>query len=225
MRVLGYTRVSTDEQAINGYGLDDQRIRILEACQRREWQLDCIHADEGLSGKSLQRPQLQAALEQIRDKHADGLIVAKLDRLSRSVMDTVALFDWFDRVNAELVILDLDLDTTTAGGKLMAHVFAAMAQWERETISERVSAALRAARSQGKRINQGSVVDDPVTAERIRRRRSEGWTYRQICEELNGLEIPTLRGGVKWYPSTLQSLLGSSQRRSRSRRTVVLPDV
>src|SRR5437764_15262805 len=121
--VLGYVRVSTTEQAGNGYGLDAQEIAIRDECARRGWQLLEVVRDEGASAKSLDRPGLRSALERIAAGEAVGLIASKLDRLSRSVVDFGVLLEWFSAADATLIALDLGLDTSTAGGRLGANVF------------------------------------------------------------------------------------------------------
>src|SRR5437016_12318168 len=86
-RVVGYVRVSTDEQAHSALGLKAQRSAIRSEVQRRSWTLVAIHADAGVSGKSLHRPGIEAALKTIAAGEASVLMVAKLDRLSRSLAD------------------------------------------------------------------------------------------------------------------------------------------
>ena len=88
MRVLGYVRVSTEEQRLSGASLEAQRNAIAAECERRGEQLLDVVEDVGLSGKDLKRPGVQAALEELRRGEADALIVAKLDRLSRSMLDS-----------------------------------------------------------------------------------------------------------------------------------------
>lgn len=94
--VLGYARVSTAEQAGDGYGLDAQEAAIREECERRGWALLEVVREEGASAKSLDRPALRHALERIAAGEASGLIAAKLDRLSRSVVDFGVLLEWFE---------------------------------------------------------------------------------------------------------------------------------
>lgn len=132
MNVIGYTRVSTAEQARNGYGLDAQEAAIRDEAERRGWPLLRVIRDEGVSGESLDRPGIREALERIAAGEAGGLVAAKLDRLSRSLVDFGTLLDWFTDAGATLVALDLGLDTSTPGGRLVANVFASVAEWERD---------------------------------------------------------------------------------------------
>ena len=91
MQVLGYVRVSTDEQRRSSAGLDAQREAILRECKRRGWKLLDVVEDAGYSARDLRRPGVQAAIAELERGKADALVVAKLDRLSRSMLDFTAL--------------------------------------------------------------------------------------------------------------------------------------
>lgn len=221
MNIIGYSRVSTQEQEESGNGLAAQEHRIREACDQRDWQLlDVVR--EGASGKDLSRAGLQGVLQRLAAGEADGLMVAKMDRLSRSLIDFAQLLDWFRDAQIALVALDFDLDTSTPTGELMAQLLVAVAQWERRAIGQRTKDALAAMRAQGLPISQGNVSDRPELAERIRLMRGSGLTLRAICDALESEQIPTLRGGARWRPSAIQAVLGW-QRRSRSHRSSPLP--
>ena len=137
-RVVGYIRVSTEEQADSGLGLEAQRSAIENECLRRGWELAEVYEDAGASGKSLTgRPALQQALAAVRGHDAGALVVAKLDRLSRSLLDFAALMEDARKGEWSLVILDLGVDTTTPSGEMIANVMATFAQFERRLIGER----------------------------------------------------------------------------------------
>src|SRR4051812_20670233 len=102
-RMIGYVRVSTDEQAESGLGLASQERTVRQECRHRGWHLVRLVRDEGLSAKTLERPGLQLALRAIADGQADGIIAAKLDRLSRSVIDFATLLDWAESAEATIV--------------------------------------------------------------------------------------------------------------------------
>lgn len=224
MKVIGYARVSTEEQAASGYGMKAQERAIAETIDRRDFELVATIRDEGLSGTSLDRPGLYEALERIAAGEAEGLVVAKLDRVSRSVVDFGLLLDWFDRAGAVFVALDLNVDTSTPGGRLVANVLASVAEWERDTIAQRTSAGLAAARAEGRRIGPGSVSDRPELVARIQGHRDEGLSFRQIAERLNADAVPTIRGGAEWRASSIQTVLGHRRRRKR-RGPVALPEI
>lgn len=218
MRVIGYVRVSTQEQAENGYGLGAQLERIREECERRGWTLMSTFADEGASGKSLERPNLQSALAALPSY--DGLVVAKLDRLTRSLADFSQLLNWFEDAGKSLIALDFDLDTTTPGGKLVAHIFGAVAEWERGVIGQRTREGLAAKKASGEQFGRPSLPSE--VQERIIGLRESGLTLRAICQVLEDDGIPTARGGA-WSPSSLQWVLG--WRPSRRHRAAELPEI
>ena len=215
VKLLGYARVSTDDQASTGYGLNAQEATIRDACTQRGWTLTQLLRDEGESGKTLDRPALEKALHGVASGEASGLVVAKLDRLSRSVVDCAVLLEWFTEAEATLVALDLGIDTSTPGGRLVANVFAATAEWEREVIAARTREGLQAARASGKVISRPSVVDDPNLVGRICRMRKRGRTLQQIADRLNADGVPTLRGGHEWRPSSVQTAAGYRRRPKR----------
>lgn len=222
--LIGYTRVSTNEQADSGLGLAAQEEAIRSTCERNGWHLTRIVRDEGQSGKDLARPGVQEALGLIATGKAWGLVVSRLDRLSRSVIDLAGLLEWFTRCEAHLVALDLGIDTSTPAGRMMATVFASVAQWERETIGARTRESLAALRAQGRPVSRPAVADVPGLPERIQDMRAAGMTLHAIADALEADGVPTLRGGLRWRPSSVQATLG--YRRPRApRRAVEMPEV
>jgi DNA invertase Pin-like site-specific DNA recombinase len=221
-RMIGYCRVSTGEQALSGLGLADQEQQIRAMATARGWRLTEVVRDEGASAGSLERPGLKGALERLAAGRADGLVVAKLDRLSRSTVDLGLLLEWFVLVDKAFVSLDLGVDTTTAGGQLVVNVLGAVAEWERSVISERTRAALAQLRAQGKPVGRPSVADDAELAARIRDMKHHGWTLRAIADQLNSEGVPTARGAERWQPSAIQAVLGYKRPR-RARKRVDLP--
>ncbi len=209
MTVYAYTRVSTDEQAASGLGLLAQRDLLEREATARGWQLQHV-VDEGVSGAKppSERPALGPVLERI-SRH-DVLVVAKLDRLSRSVIDFASLMDRAYRQGWALVVLGL-VDTTTPTGEFMANVLASVAQLERRMIAERTSGALQAARAQGKRLGVGNRVLDPQLLQRIVNMHQAGEGLTAIANTLNAEGVPTSRGGSKWWPSTVKGALESDR--------------
>ncbi|PUA82191.1 recombinase family protein [Nocardioides currus] len=208
-KVIGYLRVSTDEQAVSGLGLGDQRSAIAAEAARRDWADVEFMSDEGYSAKNLSRPAIATALDMLRKGQASVLVVSKLDRLSRSLLDFATLMDRARREGWELVVLDLAIDTTVPSGQLMANVMAAFAEYERQLIGARTSAALQQLKAQGKRLGRPRTLPAEVTA-RIVAARSEGQTLAAIAEGLNRDGVATARGGARWYPSTVRAVLSSA---------------
>jgi DNA invertase Pin-like site-specific DNA recombinase len=207
--VIGYIRVSTDEQADSRAGLEAQRAAILSEADRRGWHLVEVIEDAGFSGKNLQRPGIVAALEALKRHQADTLVVSKLDRLSRSMLDFAALMDRATREHWALVALDLGVDTTTPAGEAMANVMATFAQFERRLIAQRTKEALAIKKAQGVRIGRPRLLPDDVVA-RIGRERAAGRSLAAIADGLNVDATPTAQGGRQWYPSTVRAVLSRS---------------
>lgn len=150
---IGYVRVSTQEQASEGVSLDAQRDKIRSYCNTNGVKLIDIQGDEGISGSTLDRPGLQAALQLIRRGRANTLIVVKLDRLSRSLRDVCTLVeDLFSDERYHLLSLCGMVNTHTAAGRMLMHNLANYNQFEREVISERTRDSLQYLKAQGVRL-------------------------------------------------------------------------
>lgn len=205
--MIGYLRVSTGEQADSGLGLAAQRAAIAEYAERKGWDI-VWYEDAGKSGETLDRPALQAALERLHPKKRDvaGIVVAKMDRLSRSVKDFAGLLELSLKRGWSVVAIDFDIDTSTPVGELVANVMAAVGRWERRMIGARTSEAMQAAKRQGKHMGR---VADPLpdsTATRLRALRAEGVPVSRIADRLNAEGITTPRGS-KWHTSTVTTAL------------------
>jgi len=221
MKAIGYIRVSTADQAESGLGLEAQREAIEADCKRRRWELVAVIEDAGESGTDTDRPGLRQALERIAAGEVEALVVAKLDRLSRSIIHTGQLLDWFKDAEATFVALDLGVDTSTAGGELVANVLASVAQWEAKATGERTKAALAVKRARGEPIGPPGVA--VKVKQRIQRQRRLGWSQQRIADSLNADGVPTSRGGSEWRPSAIGTALG--WRRSSRSRPADLPSL
>lgn len=159
--VIAYLRVSTEEQENSGAGLNAQKATI-NASQHpvSSWEQDVV------SGKSLERPALQRALLACASGEEDGIVVAKLDRLSRSVIDFGQLLERSRREGWNIVALDFGLDLSTPQGELVANVLMSVAQWERRMIGVRTSEGMQAKKAQGARFGK-----PPVPAHAVDRAR------------------------------------------------------
>jgi DNA invertase Pin-like site-specific DNA recombinase len=212
MNALGYVRVSTEEQADSGLGLAAQRAVILAEAERRGWTLVEVIEDAGYSGKDLKRPGIVAALEALRRHRADTLVVAKLDRLSRSLLDFAGLMQRATKEHWAVVALDLGVDTTTPTGEMMVNVVAVFAQFERRLIAERTKAALAQKVAQGFKLGRRVEMSEEVRA-RIVAERKAGASVSAIARRLTAEAIPTTQGkGQQWYPSTVRAALLSVER-------------
>jgi DNA invertase Pin-like site-specific DNA recombinase len=218
-RIIGYGRCSTAEQGESGLGLAAQEATIRAECQRRGWELLDVVLDEGESGKDLNRPGLNSVLERIARGEADGLIAAKLDRISRSVGDFADLLEWFSGAGAALVAVDVGVDTSTPGGKLVCGVFSAVSEWERDVIGQRTREGLAVLREQHRPISRAAVADHPKLAKRIRAMRDKGATYQAIADALNADGVKTLRTAERWTVSGVRGAAGYQRPTARRKRT------
>jgi DNA invertase Pin-like site-specific DNA recombinase len=207
LKVVGYVRVSSAEQADSGAGLAAQRAAITAECAAKGWELVGIEEDAGVSAKStVKRPGLARALSAVETHEADILMVSKLDRLSRSVADFVALLSRSQKAEWKLVCLDLGLDTSTPMGEFAAHIIAAVAQLERRLIGQRTADALaEVRRTKGIKLGRERLIDEDVV-DRVRALRADGLSLRAVASRLDqeGYRTPS---GNPWRASTLQSLL------------------
>ncbi len=214
MKVLGYTRVSTDEQASGGVSLEAQRFRIERYAELYGLELVDVVTDAGVSAKDLKREGLRSVLEALDSGQVEGLVVAKLDRLTRSVRDLSSLLEGYFGTRFALLSVEEKIDTSSAAGRMILNIMATVSQWEREVIGERTSAALRhkmemgqrvGAPALGYRVNGGKLEKEALeqkTVQKIRRLRAKGWTLQAIADKLNAESVPTKRGG-RWHPSTV----------------------
>jgi DNA invertase Pin-like site-specific DNA recombinase len=180
---------------------------------RRGWQLVDVIEDAGYSAKDLKRPGIQAALEVLRSGDAKALVAAKLDRLSRSVLDFTALMATAHKQGWALLALNCAVDTTTPVGETMANVLATFAQFERRLISQRTREALAVKREKGVVLGRPPSVEDAVVR-RIMRERQRGRSLRAIAESLNEDAVPTGQGGKCWYPATVRAVALRAERTS-----------
>jgi DNA invertase Pin-like site-specific DNA recombinase len=198
VRVVGYIRVSTQEQSDSGAGLEAQRRALEGEAERRGWTLATVFEDAGASGKSMSgRLGLQAALQAVEGGEAEALVVAKLDRLSRSLLDFAALMERARKSGWSLVALDLGVDTSTPSGEMMASVLATFAQFERRLIGQRTRDALAVKRAQGVRLGRPREIPDETIA-RISEMYTSGLSVAAIARRLNEDHIQTPRGG-SWH--------------------------
>jgi DNA invertase Pin-like site-specific DNA recombinase len=205
MQMIGYTRVSTNGQELSGAGLDAQEAAIRTECQRRGWELVEIATETG-SGKSMKgRPALAQALDALDAGQADGLVAAKLDRVSRSVVDFCKLLERAEHRSWSVVVLDVAVDTSTPSGELMATVVSAFAQYERKLIGQRTKDALAARRAAGAQLGRPRTLD-PAVRSRVIVERSAGRSLRAIAADLTQEAVPTAHGGARWHASTIRQI-------------------
>jgi site-specific DNA recombinase len=185
-----------------------------------------VVVDAGESAKSLDRPGLERVLGMVRAGTIDMVIVAKLDRLTRSVKDLAVLLELFQRRNVSLVSVAESLDTGSASGRLVLNIMVSVSQWEREAIGERTRDAMRHKISRGEWIGNtrfgyrvspdGRRVEpdagEQKTLAKIRGLRESGQTLRQIASTLNRCRLKT-RSGSAWRHEYVARVLTGTARK------------
>ncbi len=206
MRVVGYVRASTEEQADSGLGLAAQRAAIEAEARRRGWEVVRIYQDAGVSAKAITKLRArQKALEAVSSHQADALVVSRLDRFSRSLLDFADVMARATREGWAFVALDLSVDTSSAAGEMLAHVMASFAQYERRLIGERTKAALRAARQRGTHVGRPISISKDVERRIVEARRA-GVSFWAIRKRFEAEGVPAPRGS-RWHISTLQKVV------------------
>ena len=217
VKVYGYTRVSTDEQARGGVSLEMQAERIRAYAASQGWKLVRIFEDAGHSGTTLERPALQKMVSRLDG--IDAVLVWKTDRLSRKQRHLLShLEETFEPRGVGFKSVTEPFDTTTPMGKAMLGVLGVFSQLERDTIAQRTREALRHRQASGGhvgcppfgyRMNGGGLV--PVSEElaivvEVRRLSATGMTLREIASLLTDRGIRTRRGG-QWSPQAVNYML------------------
>jgi len=221
LQVVGYVRVSTEEQANEGVSIEAQKAKIAAWCLVNDAELIGIYSDAGVSGKRADnRPELQAALNHVC-KLQGVLVCYSLSRLTRSTKDTITISERLEKANADLVSLTEKIDTTSAAGKMVFRMLAVLNEFERDQISERTTTALQYKKSQGERtgkipfgftlaadgVNLVADRQEQQVLELIDSLHAAGESLRAIANELNKRMIPTKQGAREWKHSTIQRLV------------------
>jgi peptidoglycan hydrolase-like protein with peptidoglycan-binding domain/DNA invertase Pin-like site-specific DNA recombinase len=218
--VFGYATVSSLDPDGEGEDFRAQAEAIVSECKRlRLPLLQVVREREPNHDKGSDRPGLSYALRRISAGEAQGLVVAELSRLSRSAAELGEVLDCLSRSEARLVAAAQGLDTGEQGGELAVRVLMEVSDWERRRLGERTRKGLQAARRKG----PPSVADYPELQRRIARMRAEGMSLQAIANRLNGEGVPTIRGGAKWRPSSVQAATGYHRPRSGRRGSAPKP--
>jgi len=219
MKAIGYVRVSTEEQAKEGISLDNQRAKIQAYCRLHDMVLADIIEDAGKSGKDLNREGVQAIIQRIKERDINAVVVYKLDRLSRRVLDTLNLIELMKKHKVVFHSITDSIDTKTAMGKFFLNIMASLAQMERDLISERTKDALRHKISRNERAGQipyGWVlaedgktllmnVEEQRVIRLIKELHGKGLNYSAICRELTKQGHQPL--GSYWYAQSVKNIL------------------
>ena len=220
MKVAIYVRVSTDEQAKEGFSIPAQKERLRSFCESQGWEIVQEYIEEGWSAKDLDRPQMKRLLKDIKKGNIDVVLVYRLDRLTRSVLDLYLLLQTFEKYNVAFRSATEVYDTSTAMGRLFITLVAALAQWERENLAERVKFGIEQMIDEGKKpgghspygykfdknFNCTIIEDEANVVRMIYRMYCDGYGYRSIADRLNELGIKP-RIAKEWNHISIRDIL------------------
>ena len=233
-KAIGYTRVSSEEQAKEGLSLEVQKDKIEKYAGLHNLDLLKVITDEGKSGKNLNREGINEILSLISDGSISHIIVYKMDRLTRRTFDLLYLVEEvFKRNKVQFHSITERIDTTTAQGNFFLTIIGAMAQMERDLISERTKAVLRYKIDKGEYVGSpglgylASTGDnkflgiDEREQDTVKRifylKRYKKMSLGKIAKELNESGVKTKRGG-KWYSGTIKLILDRGESKFKTNK-------
>jgi site-specific DNA recombinase len=219
MKAAIYIRVSTEEQAKEGFSIATQKEKLTDLCKLHEWNIFDYYIDDGYSAKDLNRPDMQRLLKDIKNRSFDIIVVYKLDRMVRSVYYLNELLQVFEKSNVRFNSMTEHFDTTSANGRMMINIIGTLAQWEREVNSERTYVNMMQKHEQGQRNggrapfgyelnDEGNLAINEDEAKWVR------WMFesfhtkgkKMITEHLNKNSIRT-RTGALWNTSAVDYVI------------------
>lgn len=207
---LLYARVSTQLQVNDGVSLDVQERQLQQAAELAGFTNIELVREEGRSGKSISgRPALTETLKRLDAGEAQALFVTRIDRLARSTQDFLSIVDRANKNGWRLVMLDLNLDTSSYQGRFVVTIMSALAEMERGIIAERQRDVHKDRRARGIvwGVDMGPKNKTPEEIkQRVLSERASGASFKTIADGLNRDEIPT-QNLRKWYPTTVKNLL------------------
>ncbi|PEW95888.1 hypothetical protein CN446_15040 [Bacillus cereus] len=217
MRCAIYRRVSTDEQVEKGYSLENQKIRLESFATSQGWEVVGDYVDDGYSGKDTNRPAFKKMFKDV--EKFDVILVYKLDRFTRSVKDLNEMLETIREHDIAFKSATESIDTTTATGRMILNMMGSTAQWERETISERIKDVIDKQREQGiwnggitpygYRKTDGilSVQEDEAETVRFIFKNVIAYGYIKISKLLNEKGIPTAKGKGLWIAQSVRNIV------------------
>lgn len=220
LKVAIYTRVSTDIQAEEGFSLSAQLDRLRLYCESQDWEVHSVYTDEGISAKNMDRPALRRLIDDAKSKQIDVVLVYKLDRLTRNLIDLNELLQTFDKYGVSFKSATESYDTTTAMGRLLINIVGSLAQWERENLAERTKMGQVEMTRQGRwsggrpafgyRYEDGQLIVDEKQAEIVREmfeRYNRGEGVRKLLQWLNNPSDPKDSPRGRWTLNAVKYVL------------------
>lgn len=217
-----YLRVSTEDQAKEGFSIAAQKEKLTKYVEVNDWELYDYFIDDGISGKNIKdRPELTRLINLVKKKEINNVLVYKLDRLTRSVKDLINLIELFETFDCSFSSVTEKLDTSNAVGRMFIKIIGIFAEFERENLAERVSFGYEEKTRQGNYTNtngiygydyiagKGDLVINEEEAELVKKTYEDylnGKAMIRIAKDYNLRKVPTKRGG-SWSQSTIQSIL------------------
>jgi DNA invertase Pin-like site-specific DNA recombinase len=218
IRAAIYTRVSTEDQAKEGFSLDAQLEKLRSYCKARDWLIAGEYIDDGYSGKNTKRPQYTRMMEEMETW--DIILVMKMDRIHRNSKNFMFMMEYLKNEKKEFVSMTESLDTSTAMGRFVMDIIQRIAQLESEQIGERVYFGMeQKAKTTGGVLGfnipygydykDGRLIIKPSEAKVIQNIYSWykcGTSMGDITKKLNSIKVPTKKGGV-WAKKTISKIL------------------
>lgn len=221
MNTAIYVRVSTEDQARDGFSINAQIEKLTKYADVCSWNVIDYYIDDGISGKNIEdRGEIKRLLNDIRDGIIDNVLVYKLDRITRSMKDLIYLIDYFDKYKCTFNSQTEKIDTSNAVGRMFVKIIGIFAEFERENLSERVAFGYEQKTREGNYTNcngvygydyicgSGLVIneDEAIVVNKIFNLFIHGYKYSEITRYLIDNNIPTKRGGI-WRNNTISSIL------------------
>jgi len=236
-----YCRVSTDEQALEGYSIRGQLEKLKSYVSAKGWSIYDVYVDEGISGKNItERPAINRMIGDVKAGHVKNVLVFKLDRMTRSVADLVQLIDLFKTYDCAFNSLTESIDTSTASGRMFLKIIGIFAEFERENIGERVRLGVERKAREGYSIAAGipSFGYDKDSTDKIQKiNKAEATTVRRvfdmythqnmtlngIAKALNAEKVSTKLNSI-WNSGTIYMLLTNPNHIGNVRYGTLQPD-
>lgn len=222
MHTAIYARVSTEEQATEGFSIHAQKDKLTKYAEANDWDIVDYYVDDGISGKNLiDRSEVSRLIEDVKKGKINNVLIYKLDRLTRSVKDLIYLIELFDEYNCTFNSQTEKIDTSNAVGRMFVKIIGIFAEFERENLAERVTLGYEQKTREGNYTNCNGVFGyDYVVGKGILKVNEleasyvikiyewylDGDSMIKIANKLKDLNVPTKRGG-RWNQSTVSSIL------------------
>ncbi len=219
-----YVRVSTEEQAKEGFSIRAQKQKLKDYARIKDWSIHKIYVDEGISGKNIEeRPAINEMIVDIKKRHVKNVLIFKIDRLTRSTSDLIYLINLFNEYNCAFNSLCESIDTQTPSGRMFIKIIGIFAEFERENIVERTklgferkakegySLCTRTAsygydKKKGEKIQTINVKEAIVVKEIYDMFVKQGMAFLDIAKNLNARKIPT-KENAEWHARTIKNVL------------------